>query len=299
MASKSATTDPTTDPAKTIAFQGAVGAYSDLACRTVYRDMTPLACTSFEDTFAAVEAGRANLAMLPIENSEAGRVADIHMLLPHTTLHIVGEHFQRVRHCLLAPPQATLSTLRRVYSHVQALSQCRKAVRDLGLAPVATIDTAGAAAEVAARGDAGEAAIASELAAEIYELAILKRDMEDAERNTTRFVILARDSIAHEFEPASVEKEGQGRVITSFIFSVRNVPAALYKALGGFATNGVNMLKVESYMVDGSFTSTQFYAEIEGHPEQKNVQLAFDELRFISREVKVLGVYRADPFREN
>ena len=293
MASKSATTDPekTTDPAKTIAFQGAAGAYSDLACRTVHPDRTPLACASFEDTFAAVETGRANLAMLPIENSEAGRVADIHMLLPHTTLHIVGEHFQRVRHCLLAPPRATLASLKHVYSHVQALSQCRAAVHALGLVPVATMDTAGAAAEVAGRGDASEAAIASELAAEIYGLAILKRDLEDAERNTTRFVLLARD--------APDAPAGQGKWMTSFIFSVRNVPAALYKALGGFATNGVNMLKVESYMVDGSFTSTQFYAEIEGHPEQKNVQLAFDELGFISREVKVLGVYRADPFREN
>jgi len=295
MASKSATTDPTTEPSNTIAFQGLAGAYSDLACRTVYPDMTPLACTSFEDTFAAVEDGRACLAMLPIENSEAGRVADIHMLLPHTTLHIVGEHFQRVRHCLVAPPQATLASLKRVYSHVQALSQCRAAIRALGLVPVATIDTAGAAAEVAERGDASEAAIASELAADIYKLAVLKRDMEDAERNTTRFVLLARDAIAHEPDTAT----GQDKRITSFIFSVRNVPAALYKALGGFATNGVNMLKVESYMVDGSFTSTQFYAEIEGHPEQKNVQLAFDELRFISREVKVLGVYRADPFRKN
>ncbi|PCJ61102.1 MAG: prephenate dehydratase [Rhodospirillaceae bacterium] len=295
MASKSATTDPTTEPAKTIAFQGAAGAYSDLACRTVYPDMTPLACTSFEDTFAAVEDGRASLAMLPIENSEAGRVADIHMLLPHTTLHIVGEHFQRVRHCLLASPQATLASLKRVYSHVQALSQCRAAIRALGLVPVATIDTAAAAAEVAERGDASEAAIASELAADLYKLTVLKRDMEDAERNTTRFVLLARDAIAPEPDVPT----GQDKRITSFIFSVRNVPAALYKALGGFATNGVNMLKVESYMVDGSFTSTQFYAEIEGHPEQKNVQLAFDELRFISREVKVLGVYRADPFREN
>ncbi len=291
MASKSATTDP----AKTIAFQGAAGAYSDLACRTVHPDRTPLACTSFEDTFGAVETGRASLAMLPIENSEAGRVADIHMLLPHTTLHIVGEHFQRVRHCLLAPPRATLASLKHVYSHVQALSQCRAAVHALGLVPVATIDTAGAAAEVAGRGDAGEAAIASELAAEIYDLAILKRDLEDAERNTTRFVLLARDAITH----APDVSTGQGKWITSFIFSVRNVPAALYKALGGFATNGVNMLKVESYMVDGSFTSTQFYAEIEGYPEQKNVQLAFEELGFISREVKVLGVYRADPFRES
>ncbi len=283
-------TEPTTDPSRTIAFQGMAGAYSDLACRTAHPEMTPLACPSFEDAFAAVEDGRARFAMLPIENSQAGRVADIHLLFPHSTLHIVGEHFQRVRHCLLAPKGAVLSGLRRVYSHVQALSQCRKTIRELGLSPVATADTAAAAAEVAERGDTAEAAIASELAAEIYGLVILKRDLEDSLHNTTRFVLLAK-------EPRDPAPKA-GFVITSFIFSVRNVPAALYKALGGFATNGVNMLKLESYMVDGNFTSTQFYAEIAGHPEETNVQLAFEELGFISREVKILGVYPAAPFRD-
>lgn len=279
----------TTDPANTIAFQGAEGAYSDLACRTAYPEMTPLACASFEDAFAAVEEGKAKYAMLPIENSQAGRVADIHLLFPHSTLHIVGEYFQRVRHCLLAPKGATLAGLKRVYSHVQALSQCRQTVRELKLTPIVTADTAAAAAEVAEAGDKSAAAIASELAAEIYGLDILKRDLEDAVHNTTRFVLLAK-------EPADPDP-GQGTIITSFIFSVRNVPAALYKALGGFATNGVNMLKLESYMVDGKFTSTQFYAEIEGHPDQANVRLAFEELGFISREVKLLGVYPADAFR--
>jgi len=280
---------PTTDPSKTIAFQGAEGAYSDVACRTTHPEMAPLACPSFEDAFTAVEEGKAKFAMLPIENSLAGRVADIHLLFAHSTLHIVGEYFQRVRHCLLAPKGATVSGLQRVYSHVQALSQCRKTIRKLGLTPVVTADTAAAAAEVTKEGDASAAAIASELAAKIYRLDVLKRDLEDAEHNTTRFVLLAK-------EPANPDPS-DGTIITSFIFSVRNVPAALYKALGGFATNGINMSKLESYMVDGKFASTQFYAEIEGHPEQKNVQLAFEELEFISREVKLLGVYLADPFR--
>jgi len=287
----------TTDPSQTIAFQGVAGAYSDLACRTAHPEMTPLACASFEDAFAAVEEGRARLAMLPIENSQAGRVADVHLLFPHATLHIVGEYFQRVRHCLLGPKGATLSSVTRVYSHVQALSQCRETVRKLGLTPVVTADTAAAAAEVAKRNDASEAAIASELASKIYGLSILKRDLEDARHNTTRFVLLAKEPIASELAPGSERLSEGDRIVTSFIFSVRNVPSALYKALGGFATNGVNMSKIESYMVDGKFTSTQFYAEIEGHPEEKNVQLAFEELGFISREVKLLGVYRADPFR--
>lgn len=289
MAEKNATTDPS----KLIAFQGVAGAYSDLACRTVYRERTPLACASFEDAFAAVETGRASLAMLPIENSQAGRVADIHLLFPHATLCIVGEHFQRVRHCLLAPKGVPLSGIKRVYSHAQALSQCRDKLRALGLTPVVTADTAGAAADVAVRGDASEAAIASELAAEIYGLDILKRDMEDAAHNTTRFVLLAKEPVTAALAPSA----GKDRILTSFLFSLRNVPAALYKALGGFATNGVNMSKIESYMVGGTFTSTQFYAEIEGHPVQPNVQLAFEELRFISREVKLLGAYRADAFR--
>jgi len=278
-----------TDPAKTIAFQGQPGAYSHLACREAYPDLTPLARETFEDTFEAVSGGRAALAMIPIENSVAGRVADIHHLLPASDLHIVAEHFQRVNHQLLGPRGATLPGLKVVRSHVHALSQCRRLIRELGLKAVVHADTAGAAAEVAARGDPTVAAIASRLAAETYDLDILRGDVEDAAHNTTRFLVMAREPAA---PPA-----GDGPVMTSFVFRVRNVPAALYKALGGFATNGVNMVKLESYMLDGSFTATQFYADIEGHPEQRLVRLALEELAFFTREIKILGVYPANPFR--
>ena len=276
-------------PAGLIAFQGAPGAYSDLACREVFPQMTTLPCAAFEDVIAAVRDGRAALAMLPIENSVAGRVADIHHLLPDSGLHIIGEHFQRVSHCLLAPKGATLKGLKRVKSHVHALSQCRVLIRELGLKPVVVADTAGAAAEVAERGDKSEAAIASELAGEIYGLAILKSGIEDAQHNTTRFLIMAKEA-----RPAPHDGN---LVVTTFVFRVRNVPAALYKALGGFATNGVNMTKLESYMLGGRFTATQFYADVEGHPDDRPLRLALDELRFFSREVKVLGTYPGHPFR--
>jgi prephenate dehydratase len=278
------------DPANTIAFQGEPGAYSDLSCRGAYPAMTTLPCATFEDTFAAARDGKARLAMIPIENSIAGRVADIHHLIPDSGLHIVAEHFQRVNHQLLAPKGATLAGLKTVHSHVQALSQCRNLVRKLGLKPVVHADTAGAAAEVAARGNPTEAAIASSLAAEIYGLQVLQADAEDAAHNTTRFVIMGR-------EPADPDPS-QGLVMMSFVFRVRSVPAALYKALGGFATNGVNITKLESYMVDERFTVAQFYADIEGHPELRSVRLALEELSFFSREVKILGVYPAHPFRQ-
>ena len=277
------------DPARTIAFQGEPGAYSDLACRAVHPEMVTLPCASFEQAFAAVETGRAALGMIPIENSVAGRVADIHQLLPATGLHIVGEHFQRVEHQLLAVPGASLATVRRVHSHVQALSQCRNVIRELRLEPVTYPDTAGAASYVARLGDPAEAAIASALAAEIYGLQILRAGIEDAAHNTTRFIILAR-------EPR-VPDPHDGPVITTFVFRVRNVPAALYKALGGFATNGVNMIKLESYMVGGEFAATQFYVDVEGHPEHQNLRHALEELDFFSREVRILGVYPAHPFR--
>jgi len=273
----------------TIAFQGVAGAYSDLACREKFPRLGTLPCETFADTFEAVSAGRARLAMIPIENSVAGRVADIHHLLPESGLYIVAEHFQRVHHHLLAPPGATLKGLTHVHSHVQALTQCRRMIRGLKLKAEVHGDTAGAAKEVAERGDPTQAAIASELAAEIYGLTILKRGLEDAKHNTTRFVIMARQAVDPD--------PHRGPVMTSFIFRVRNVPAALYKVMGGFATNGVNMLKLESYMLDGSFTSTQFYAEIEGHPKARNLRLAFEELAFFSRFVKVLGVYSEDPAR--
>jgi prephenate dehydratase len=272
-----------------IAFQGLPGAYSDLACRAAYPKMTTLPCPSFEDAFAAVKNGDARLAMIPIENSLAGRVADIHHLLPEAGLHIIGEHFQRVNHCLMAPKGATVAGLKTVESHVQALSQCRRFTKEHGLKPVVRADTAGSAADVAERNDKTVAAIASSLAAEIYGLEVLATDIEDADHNTTRMVVMARDPIDPD--------PNKGPVVTSFVFRVRSVPAALYKALGGFATNGVNITKLESYMIDGNFTVAQFYADIDGHPDQRPVRLALEELSFFSREVRILGVYPANPFR--
>ena len=282
-----------TDPSTTIAFQGAPGAYSNLACQTAFPDWTPLPCGSFEEAFRAVEDGRAALGMIPIENSLAGRVADIHHLLPGTGLHIVGEHFQRVQHQLLVPKGATLQTIKRVRSHVHALSQCRNAIRRLGLEAIVHADTAGAAADLAKSQNIEEAAVASTLAADIYGLEILERDIEDASHNTTRFIVLSREPV----RPPQPSADGGGKIITTFIFRVRNVPAALFKAMGGFATNGVNMTKLESYMVEGEFTATQFYADVEGHPDQASLRNALEELEFFSREVRILGVYPASPFR--
>ena len=272
-----------------IAFQGEPGANSHLAARDAYPHMEAFPCPTFEDALAAVKSGGAKLAMIPIENSVAGRVADIHHLLPHSGLHIVAEHFERVRHQLLTLPGVKLSGLKTVHSHVMALGQCRKAIRALKLKPVAEADTAGAARHLRESGDRTAAVIASRLAAEIYGLKVAKADIEDVEHNTTRFVVLAA-------KPERVGK-GDGPVITSFVFRVRNVPAALYKALGGFATNGVNMTKLESYQLEGSFNATMFYADIEGHPDERLVALAMEELHFYSTEVTVLGTYPASPFR--
>jgi prephenate dehydratase len=272
-----------------IAFQGLPGAYSDLACRNAYPGMETMPCASFEDAFAAVKRGQARLAMIPIENSVAGRVADVHHLMPHSNLRIVAEHFQRVNHHLLAPKGATLKTIRTVQSHVQALDQCRKTTRKLGLKRVVGADTAGSAAEVAKSGDVTRAAIASALAGEIYGLKSLRKNIEDAEHNTTRFVVLSRDGI--DPDPK------KGAVMTTFVFRVRNVPAALYKAMGGFATNGVNMTKLESYLVGGFFDAAQFYADVEGHPKDAPLARALEELRFFSHEVKILGTYYRHPYR--
>jgi prephenate dehydratase len=272
-----------------IAFQGEPGANSHLAARDAYPRMEPLACPTFEDALAAVKTGEAKLAMIPIENSVAGRVADIHHLLPHSGLYIVAEHFERVRHQLLTLPGVKLSELKTVHSHIMALGQCRKVIRALKLKPVVEADTAGAARHLRESGDRTMAVIASVLAAKIYGLKVAKADIEDAEHNTTRFVVLAA-------KPGRVPKS-DGPVITSFVFRVRNVPAALYKALGGFATNGVNMTKLESYQLEGSFNATMFYADIEGHPEERLVKLAMEELHFFSSEVTVLGTYPASPFR--
>jgi prephenate dehydratase len=280
--------DKPTNPELTIAFQGAPGAYSDLACRRVFPAMTTLPCAAFEDAFAAVREERAVLAMMPIENSVAGRVADIHHLMPDSGLFIIGEHYERVNHHLLALPGATLDKIRTVRSHVHALSQCRNFIREKGLRPVVRADTAGSAAEIKELGDPTIAAIASELAGEIYGLVSLEQNIEDAEHNTTRFLAMSREA---EWPPLGAP------AVTTFVFNVRNVPAALYKALGGFATNGVNMTKLESYMVGGRFAATQFYADVEAHPESRPLMLALEELAFFSHEVKILGVYPAHPLR--
>jgi prephenate dehydratase len=281
---------PPTRALPRIAYQGEPGSNSHLVCQRHHPDHDAVACASFEDVFAAVEGGDADLAMIPIDNSIAGRVADIHHFLPTSTLHIVGEHFLRIQFTLMGVPGATVDTIRTVHSHVHALGQCRKVIRELGLTPVVSGDTAGAAREIAELADATQAAIAPPLAAEIYGLEVLRSDVEDEDHNTTRFVVLSRDYVE---APA-----GEGPVVTSFVFNVRNLPAALYKALGGFATNGVNMTKLESYMVDGSFTgATQFLAEVDGHPADPGLSRALEELAFFTTDVKVLGVYPAAPER--
>ena len=272
-----------------IAFQGRPGAYSDLACRTAYPDHRTLPCETFEAAIEAVQTGAAELGMLPCENSLAGRVPDIHALLPESGLSIVGEHFQRVEHCLLAPRGADLATLKRVHSHAVALGQVRKIIRELNLVSVVEADTAGAAEQVAGWNNPEDGAIASALAAELFGLEILRRNVEDAAHNTTRFYVTSRT-------PRHVPAETAG-LMTTFIFRVRNVPAALFKALGGFATNGVNMTKLESYMVGGQFTATQFLCDVDGHPEQPALRRALEELSFFSRETRILGVYPAAAFR--
>ena len=276
-------------PENVIAFQGEPGSNSHIACRDAYPGMAEMPCDTFEDVFAAVSEGRAALAMIPIENSLAGRVADIHHLLPESGLYIVAENFLRVRFDLMAPRGAKLEDLKTVQSHVMALGQCRKAIRELGLRAVVGADTAGSARQIAEAGDTSCAAIAPPLAAEIYDLDVLRSDIEDADHNTTRFVIMAR-------EPDDAEPD-IGPVVTTFVFRVRNVPAALYKAMGGFATNGVNMTKLESYQLEGTFNATQFYADIEGHPASRNVRLALEELEFFTTELKILGIYPAAEYR--
>jgi prephenate dehydratase len=275
---------------KKIAFQGEPGANSHIACQEVHSDYEALGCPTFEDAFAAVSEGLAELAMIPIENSIAGRVADIHHLLPTSGLHIVGEHFLPIHFQLMSVPEAHLGTIRTVHSHVHALGQCRKIIRKLGLKAHVAGDTAGSAREVAEAGDPTQASLAPRLAATVYGLKILAEDVEDEAHNTTRFIILSRD-------PRWAKPAG-GPMVTSFVFQVRNLPAALYKALGGFATNGINMTKLESYMLEGRFAATQFYAEVDGHPDDPPVRRALEELSFFSKEMRILGVYPAHPFRE-
>ena len=272
-----------------IAFQGQPGAYSDLVCRVSYPEMTTLPCETFVAAFFAVHEGRAALAMLPPENSLAGRVADMHALLPGSGLSIIAEKFLRIEHCLLAPKGASIASIKRIHSHPVALGQVRRLIRELGATPVVEYDTAGAAEIIAAKNSIEDAAIASALAGELHGLQILRRNVEDEAHNTTRFYVMAKEPVV--FPPDTPN------LMTTFVFKVRNVPAALFKALGGFATNGVNMTKLESYMVNGTFTATQFLAEVDGHPAQENLRLAFEELAFFSTEIKILGTYKADPFR--
>jgi prephenate dehydratase len=276
-----------------IAFQGEPGANSHLAIEEAYPRATALPCATFEDAFAAVRSGRAGLAMIPIENSVAGRVADIHHLMPTSKLHIVAEHFMPVHHQLLGTKRATLKSIKSVESHVHALGQCRDVIRKLGIKAVVAADTAGSAREVAESGDSTRASIATKLAAKIYGLRILKANIEDAKHNTTRFIVLSKTA-------AWARPKPKQKLVTTFIFQVRNIPAALYKALGGFATNGINMTKLESYMVGGSFSATQFYADVEGHPDDRALELALEELDFVCqpKTLKILGVYPAHPFRK-
>ena len=267
-----------------IAFQGALGAYSHEACLQARPEMIPVPCTTFEGVIRAVREGRADLAMLPVENTTYGRVADIHRLLPESGLHIVGEAFVRVRIALMARPGVTLDEVKHVRAHLVLLPQARSFLDQHGITSEAAADSAGAAAELAEMTGATDGVLASEVAADIHGLEVLARDIEDLDHNTTRFLLMSPE----------IDKARRGdTMLTTFVFEVRNIPAALYKAMGGFATNGVNMTKLESYMVDGSFMATRFYAEIEGHPDDANVQLAMEELGYFTDHLHVMGVYPA------
>ncbi len=276
---------------KRIAFQGEKGAFSHVSCQDVFPELDVLPCYSFEDAFAAVRDERADLAMIPVDNTIAGRVADVHHLMPEGDIFIIGEHFQAVRHNLLGVKGASIEDLSHVHSHVHAIPQCKKIIKTLGLKSHIHADTAGAAAEIAKHGDKAHAAIASVLAAEIYGLDILKKDIHDEHHNTTRFLFFSR-------EPNIRTLDESKKIITSLVFQVRNIPAALYKSLGGFATNGFSLAKLESY-VDENFQAAQFYCEVEGHPENEGFKLALEELGFYAENVKFLGAYPAHPFRKN
>ncbi len=280
------------DKTNRISFQGEPGANSDTACRNVYPDMEPLPCPTFEDAFNAVETGKADLAMIPIENTIAGRVADIHHLLPESKLHIVGEYFLPIHFQLMVLPGVERREIKTIHSHIHALGQCRKYIRKNGWKPVVAGDTAGAAKLVAEVKDRTMAALAPRLASSLYGLAILEENVEDTDSNITRFVVLTKNK-------QWVERpRPDAKMMTTFVFRVRNVPAALYKAMGGFATNGINMTKLESYQL-GAFTATQFYADVEGHPDDQGLKNALEELRFFSREVRILGVYPANDERQS
>ncbi|MEL7129759.1 MAG: prephenate dehydratase [Pseudomonadota bacterium] len=268
-----------------IAYQGEPGANSHIACKDAYPEMEPVPCRTFEDVFSIVERGDADLAMIPVDNTIAGRVADIHHILPETQLHIIAEHYLPIRFQLMGLAGVALGDVKRARSHIMGLGQCRNFLRANGIEGVTAADTAGAAREVSELKDPATAAIAPRLAADVYGLQILAENVEDASHNTTRFVIMSRD-------PGD-RRPDDGKTVTAFIFQVRNIPASLYKVMGGFATNGINMTKLESYQLGGSFTATQFYAEIEGHPEERPVQLALEELGFFSTMLKIIGVFPA------
>ena len=282
-----------TDPSSLIAFQGEPGANSDTACRDMFPEMEPLPCPTFEDAFNAVESGKARLAMIPIENTIAGRVADIHYLLPDSRLHIIGEYFLPIHFQLMVLPGTDMKDIKSVHSHIHALGQCRKVIRKHRWKAMVAGDTAGAAKLVAETGDRTMAALAPLLAAEMYGLDIVARDVEDHENNITRFVVLSKN------KQLATRDTAAEKIMTTFVFRVRNIPAALYKAMGGFATNSVNMTKLESYQIGGKFVATQFYADIEGHPDDTNVKLAFEELKFFSEDIRILGVYKAAEARED
>ena len=274
-----------------ISFQGDYGANSDMACRDMFPTMEPLPCPTFEDAFNALENGEADLAMIPIENTLAGRVADIHHLLPESRLNIIGEYFMPIRFQLMVMPGVQRDEIRTVHSHIHALGQCRKIIRSNGWKAVVAGDTAGAAKLVSETGDRSMAALAPRLAADLYGLDILAENVEDSENNVTRFVILSRD------EAWATRETPAETIVTTFVFNVRNIPAALYKALGGFATNGINMTKLESYQIGGKFIATQFYADVQGHPDDPALRRALEELRFFSEKVRILGVYKGHAMR--
>lgn len=283
-------TDPFFKKMKTISYQGEPGAWSDIACRAMFPGLKPVPCRGFEDAFKAVKDGRADLAMIPVDNTLAGRVADVHHLIPKGDLYIVGEHFQPIQMALLGVKGAKISDLTDVYSHIHALPQCRKIIKKLGLEPHVAADTARAAADVAEWGDKTKAAIASPLNAKIYGLQVLQEGIQDSENNVTRFQVWAG-------EPNTPSKSAKGPFVTSFIFGVRNIPAALYKALGGFATNGVNITKIESY-IDQNLNAAQFLCEVEGHPDDQSLKNALEELDFFASHVRMLGTYKAAAFRK-
>ena len=276
---------------KKVAYQGKPGAYSHMACIKAFPKCSPVSCDTFEEVFESTSQKKSDISFIPIENSQAGRVADIHNLLPKSRLMISGEYFHRINHSLLAIKGSSLEVIKTAESHLQALAQCRNFLNVNKIKPIVSADTAGSALEISKANDITRAAIASELAADIYNLDIIKSNIEDATHNTTRFLIMKEKL---EYEGYEKNKD----YITSFIFRVRNIPSALFKALGGFSSNKVNMLKIESYMLEGSFNATQFYADIEGHPDKDNVKLAFEELGFFSEEVRILGSYQASQFRK-